>query len=476
MTRHHLWKAAAVGLVVALAATSAGALTVKEKIAALEYDPIEVTKKTPHRETLPNGIRIFTLEDLRLPLVDMVVIVKAGSLYEPADKAGLASLTGTLLRTGGTESMHFTEVDEKADAIAARFSTWIDTENGGAFLNVHSDRLEDGVQLVADALRRPAFDAERFQVEMAQLREQIRRQNDNVQQIGQREFRKILYGDDHPAARFPTNESLDRISREDLAAYHDQYFVPNQVWIAFAGAITPERARALVEKAFGDWESKDVTYPAMPAVDRNTTPEIIHIQKESDQSVVSMGHISIRRTDEDWALMRLANHVLGGSFSTSRLVTEIRHKRGLAYTTGSLFSSPYLYDGLFAAYAGTKGESTGEVLGILLDEVKRMDKSGVTEGELEIARNALVNQEVFEYENAQNIVQRLVNIDFYGLSPDHYETPFAVYQSANRNTLNEAITRDLKTDGLKILVVGDESKFDRPLEDFGYPVRRVELD
>ncbi|NNE07308.1 MAG: insulinase family protein [Gemmatimonadetes bacterium] len=476
MTWQNSWRAGALVLVIALAATPANALTVKEKIRNLSFEPIEVTKQTPHRETLPNGVRIFTLEDHRLPLVDMVVIVKAGSLYEPADRSGLASLTGTLLRTGGTESMHFTEVDEKADAIAARFSTWIGTESGGAYLNVHVDRLEDGVGLVADALRRPAFDPERFGVEMAQLREQIRRQNDNVQQIGRREFRKILYGEGHPAARFPTNESLDRITRDDLVAFHDRYFVPNEVWIAFAGAITPGRARTLVEAAFGDWESRSVTYPEVPAVDGNRSPEIVHIQKESDQSIVSLGHLSIRRTDDDWALMRLANHVLGGSFSTSRLITEIRHKRGLAYATGSMFRSPYLYDGVFAAYAGTKGESTGEVLGILLDEVKKMDESGVSADELEIARNALVNQEVFEYESAQNIVQRLVDIDFYGLPDDHYEAPFTVYQSADRKTLNEAIARDLNADGLKILVVGDEAKFDVPLEDFGYPVRRVTLD
>ncbi len=480
MTLQNSWRAGAavlaIAIAVTLAVTPASALTAREKIQKLTFEPIEVTKQTPHRETLPNGIRVFTLEDHRLPLVDMVVIVKAGSLYEPADQSGLAELTGTLLRTGGTESMHFTDVDEKADAIAARFSTWVGTESGGALLNVHVDRLEDGVQLVADALRHPAFDPERYAVEMAQLREQIRRQNDSVQQIGQREFRKLLYGEGHPAARFPTTASLDRITREDLVAFHERYFAPNEMWIAFAGAITPARARALVDEAFGDWESKTVTYPEVPVVAGNSTPEMVHIQKESDQSIVSIGHLSMRRTDDDWALMRLANHVLGGSFSTSRLITEIRHKRGLAYATGSRFSTPYLYDGLFGAYAGTKGESTGEVLGILLEEVKKMDEAGVSAEELEVARNALVNSEVFEYENAQNIVQRLVDIDFYGLPENHYEAPFAVYQSADRKTLNEAIARDLKTDGLKILVVGDEAKFDVPLEDFGYPVRKVTLD
>ena len=144
--------AAAAALVSVLAAIALPNLSFafepKESLEDIEFPPIEIRRSEPHFEELENGIRLFVLENDQLPLVDISVLVRTGKIYEPGGRAGLADATGRVLRTGGTESMPWSEVDESVDAMAARFRTWIGLESGGAYMNVHSSNLDRAIEIL----------------------------------------------------------------------------------------------------------------------------------------------------------------------------------------------------------------------------------------------------------------------------------------------------------------------------------------
>ncbi len=451
-------------------------ITPKNDWREIEIVPLEIEKTVPASHVLANGIRLFLLEDDRIPLVDVSIMFRAGAVYEPPARAGLAELVGRTLRTGGTESLAPREVDRLLDGMAARLRTWVGEESGGAYLNVHSDHVERAIEILADILRRPRFDGEMIEIEKNKMGEEIRRQNDDPIRIAMRESSSILYGPDHNEGRYPTFESIDPLSPADLKTFHRRFFAPNEFWIGIAGNITSERALAIVEKRFGDWERKSVVYPPFAEPIRNDSIVIYHAQKETAQSTIMIGHLSIRESNPDRASLNMANFILGGSFTTSRLVTAIRHERGLAYWVGSFFSPRGLYEGTFSTVALTKGESTGQVTGLLLEEIRRIAEEEVSNEELETARSSLLNREAFEYESAEILVRRMVHLDYLGLPADYYEGLFRKYQSIDAPTILDATRRNIRPDAVQILVVGDESRFDVPLEDFGYEVRRIQLD
>ncbi len=449
----------------------------KEDWKDLDIPPIEVRKIVPHTDTLENGLRLFVLEDDRLPLVDISVMVKVGAMFEPADMAGLASLTGRAMRTGGTKNRSWAEVDEAIDAMAARFRTWIATESGGAYLNVHSRNLGEALEILADVLRHPAFDEEKVEVSRAQMHEEIRRQNDDPVRIAVRETMKVLYGADHPQGRHPTRESLDRIDRSALHDFHERYFAPNNVWLGIAGDVTPEAAREAVEEVFGSWERRALDLPAPVGVSASRDPVIVFAQKETEQTTIAAGHLSLRESHPDRYKLQMVDHVFGGGeLGTTRLWDRIRRSEGLAYMTFSLFDPGRLSDGRLLAVAVTQGPASGKVIRILIEEFERIHEEPLTEEELALAQSTLLNQQVFDYEDPERVVRRMLQLDYFGLPADHYEKAISEFQSASREELHRAAREHVHPDRLRLVVVGDESKFDLPLADLGYDIMRIELE
>ncbi len=466
------------GLLLAASTLSAGAVVPKTDRREIDIPKIEIEPVNPQVAELANGIRLLVLRNDRLPLVDIVVMVRTGELYEPPGRAGLADMTGRLLRTGGTGKWKSVEVDEKIDAMAAQFRTWIGTESGGVYMNLLSAKLDEGVAILAETLRDPAFEPEKMEITRGQMREEIRRRNDDPERIARRVELGILYGKDHPAARYATFESLDAIRRDDIVHFHHAFFKPNNLWIGMSGNVTAKQARAVVEKYFADWKPEQIVFPPLPARPESAERgmEVYLVRKETEQSTLLAGHLSIRMDDPDRAKLQVGNFILGGSFSTSRLYKRIRHREGLAYYTGSWFRPAHAYDGVFMAVAQTAAKNTGKTLGIMLEEIRRIHDEPVTEEELEIARNSLVNREVFQYEDPEAMVRRMIRLDYYGLPADYYQRTLRQYQTATVEEVHDAMERKIDPDGLKILVVGDDSKFDIPLEDLGHEVQIIDVD
>ena len=256
--RIELWCLATLVSVAGWAApTEARVSSVEEAMATSPALQLDVPE--PETFELKNGIRVWYLRNDRLPLVTVRAVIRAGSMWESAERQGVANLTGAMIRSGGSSKWSPDEVDEELDFLAANLGAAIGSEQGNLNLNVHSDNLEAALEIFADLLVHPTFDASRIDIEKNLIKENIRRQNDNPVQVAIREFRKLVWGADHPRARTPTVASVDALQRHDLAAFHARFVRPQNVMIGVAGNVSKKKVQKMLNEVLGGWRAEPMS-------------------------------------------------------------------------------------------------------------------------------------------------------------------------------------------------------------------------
>src|SRR2546426_726013 len=232
----------------------------------MKFEPVKFTIPEVERIVLENGIIVYLLPDPELPLVTVSAMIRRGAVYEPPEKVGLAAMTGTVMRTGGTARMTGDQIDEELEFLAANVGVGISSESGTASLDILKKDLGRGLAIFADMLRTPSFEPAKVELAKRQALEAIRRRPDSPAGIAGREFRKLLYGADHPLGRESTIATVSRITREDLVAFHRQYFTPSGLILGVTGDFENPAMLAALRKVFGDWKPQPVTLPAIPPV------------------------------------------------------------------------------------------------------------------------------------------------------------------------------------------------------------------
>lgn len=432
----------------------------------MKFSELKFSPPKPERVTLDNGMTVFLLEDHELPTVDAYAAIRTGSIYEPADKVGLASLVGMVIRSGGTRNIPADKLDEELEFLAASMETSIGEELGTVSLSVMKKDLDRGLQLFADVLRSPAFAEDRITVAKNALKEVILRRNDIPAQLARIEFEKLIYGPHHPLARIPTADTVDRITRDDLVAFHQKYFHPNTMILGVTGDFQKEEMIAKLKEVFKGWEKVEVGYPAVEPVKLEFKKSVNLIDRPINQTNVRIGQIGVKRSNPDYFALSVMNSILGSGFH-SRLVNQIRTKMGLAYAVGSALVPGDRDYGLFYMPFETKTESTVKAIEAAIAEVKRMQNELVTEEELRTAKDVVLNSFVFEFNNSAQIVARRVNYYYFGLPDDYLETYRDKIAKVTREDLQRTAQQYLHPEAFVILAVGDSKKFDRPLSTLG---------
>lgn len=439
----------------------------------LQFPPLVFQPPEAERIVLDNGLVLYLLEDHSLPLFHLQALIKTGSMYDPEEKVGLARLTGQMLRDGGTERMDSETLNEALDFIAASLETSIGLEEGNATLSVLKKDIEYGLEIFADVLRRPVFAEKEFRVAQNRLLEEIRRENDNAGEIASREFRKQLYAQG-PYGRFPTLETVSRIQREDLVAFHEQYFAPNHLILAIAGDFQRDMLLKKIEDLFADWQPKEVSFPPFSPGNPPESRQVYYVEKDISQTQIRLGHFGIRRTNPDLFALRVMNYILGGGGFSSRLFREVRSERGLAYNVGSFFSESIYVPGPFLAFAETKASTTFEVVSLITQAIERIRTEPVSDEELQTAKEALINRFVFAFDSSAEVVIRRAQVEYEGLPEDYLETYRDKIAAVTKADVLRVAQQYLHPDRLLLVLVGNEEQFDQPLETFGV-VQRVAL-
>ncbi len=417
--------------------------------------------------TLDNGIRVYLLKDKSLPVFRASVRMNVGSFLEPADKVGLASICGTVMRTGGTSKWSGDEIDEKLEAVGGSVETFIGLESGGASVNVLSEYTELGMEVLAEVLRNPKFEEDKIELAKVQIKSGISRRNDDPQGIAFREFRKVIYGADSPYARQTEYATINAVTRDDLVEFHGKWYKPQNMQIAIWGDFDKKDILKKLNKYFGDWKKEGEVVPSLPQVDYKFENKVHYIKKNDvNQTNILIGHIGGLVTDEDYGDLIVMNNILGGAFG-SRLFNAVRSREGLAYAVFGSYTANITYPGIFVGFVSTKSETTVKAVKEMIKEMKRMQTDAPTVEEMKMGQDGYLNSFVFNFDSKSEVVNRLMRYDFYGLSADHLNNVKSDVEKVTPEAVIKAANKHLRFDALHIVIVGKGDDFESPLSEMG---------
>ncbi len=242
---------------------------------SMSFPPLDFAIPKAERVVLENGTPVYLLQDRELPIVTVAALIRTGSVYDPADKSGLAQLTGSLLRGGGTAALTPGQLDEELEFMASGVESAFGSDSGSVTMTSLTKNLPRTLQLFSDVLFRPRFDEQRFEIARRQALEAIRRQNDDPKELGDRELHRALYAG-HPLGQIPTAATLQAISRNDLLDFQQRFVRPDNLIVTVAGDFERSQIIGLLNRAIGSVRSSGpLALPTIPAVATNDTPAIV---------------------------------------------------------------------------------------------------------------------------------------------------------------------------------------------------------
>jgi predicted Zn-dependent peptidase len=452
------------------------------KFAPLSYTP---PKREKYRHVLSNGVTVFVAEDHDLPLVNVALLVRTGSYLDPAGKEGLASLTGSQIRAGGTTTKTAEQFDEAADFLAAGINSSIGPTQGNANVNMLAKDVEQGLALYFDMLRNPTFQEDRLKLAKSQILQGMERRNDRTDVIENREWTRLLRGTDHFTAKDTTKTSIESITREDLAAFHKKYYHPGNFIFAVSGDVDTKQVLARLEAAMKDWPATKDAVPEVPKPSFTPVAGVYTVHKaDVNQGRVTIGHLGSMRDNPDAYAIDIMNDILGGGGFTSRIMSRVRSDEGLAYSAGSSFGLGVYYPGTFQASFQSKSPTTAQAIDIVLEEINRIRTTKVSAEELETAKNSAV--EVFPrfFATAGQIAGTFAQDEYTKRPPDYWDKYRERVRAVTAEDVQRVAQKYLSPDKLVILVVGNidditKGNPDRPQHSLvkvaGGSVRRIPL-
>jgi zinc protease len=458
---------------IAFVATSFAAESTKANPRTMNFRPLRFDIPKAERVLLECGMPVYLLRDPELPIINITAMVHTGSVYEPASLSGLASLTGSVMRSGGAGGMAPEKMNDELEFMASAVESGIGADMGTVSMTSLTKNFSRSLIIFTDVLLRPDFSEKRVDIARKHLIEGLRRQNDDPKEIAGREIGRAIYAG-HPLGDIATLETAKAITRQGMLDFHRRFFRVDNMILAVSGDF--DRASMLRElnAAFGKATTRPATVlPDIPQPAPVFAAEVIYGNKEVNQTVIRMGHLGVTKDSPELYALRVLDYILGGSF-TSRLTMEIRTNQGLAYNVGSHFDIGRRYTGSFIAETETKAESTAKAITLMKEIIAGMTKEPVTDQELNAAREYIINSFMFGFTSPASIVTQRARLEFYGYAPDYLENYRDNISRVTKADVQAAARKHLKPEAFKLVVVGDSAKFDKPLSSFGI-VRELDL-
>jgi zinc protease len=421
--------------------------------------PRAVNVPQPAEKTLANGLRVIVIQKIGLPLVAARLMVKTGGEADPADRAGLADMTASLL-TKGTTTKSAEEIARDVEALGATIDSGAAWDNSFVALSALASNYPEAMKYVADVVLHPTFKAEEI--------DRLREQNIDELQVALTQPRslagyvaaRVIYGGGAYGHNLGgTPKSLQAMTRPDILRFHEAYYRPDNAVFVAAGDVAPATMFALAEKLFGTWKASGTMPPAPPeaAAAAARQPRVVVVDlPDAGQAAVVVTLRGLRRIDPEYNAALVANAVLGGGYS-SRLNQEVRIKRGLSYGAGSAFEFRRMA-GPFTASAQTKNESAAEVAAIMLDELAKMTSTAVAPTELTPRKAVLIGNFGRALETTSGLVGRIAQLALYGLSLTEINDYIHNVEAVTPAAVQTFAAAHFNVDQAAVVIVGDSKK------------------
>lgn len=418
---------------------------------ALVAFPLSASATKVERIVSPGGIEAWMVNEPSVPLIALDFAFRGGSNQDPAERAGLASMTMSLLDEGAgdIDSNTFHERVE-AKAIELSFGATRDYVSGS--MRTLTENRDDAVALLKLALTAPRFEADDVERIREQMLSVIRRASTSPTEIAsERWWAAAFPGHPYGLSQRGTLTSVPAITPADLKEFTHRVFARDNLKVAVVGNIDARAAGALIDQVFGSLPAKSTLSP-VPAVAPQGLGEKVTVDLDVPQSVMIVGGPGIMRKDPDFMASYVLNHVLGGSPFSSRLYKEVREARGLAY---SVYSTVYPLDStaLFMTSTATRFDRAAETLDVIEAEIRKMAENGPTEDELEKAKSYLTGSYALRFDSSTKIAEQLVGIQLEDLGIDYIDKRNAMVNAVTLADVRR-VARRLLDNRMLVTVVG----------------------
>jgi predicted Zn-dependent peptidase len=388
-----------------------------------------------HRTVLSNGIVLLVSENQAADIIAGRIFIRAGSCYEPREKAGLAHLLSAVM-TKGCDGLSSLEIAEKIESVGASLGTDAATDYFLLSLKTVTTDFVDILTLAGQLLRSPTFPENQIELEKRLAIQDIRSQKEQPFHLAFEQLRQVMYSN-HPYSMSVLGDetTMSSITRADLVEYHQTHFRPDNIVISIAGRIKAEQAEKLITKIFGDWKiPTSIKQPLnLPSIIISPKPRIKPLNTQ--QSIIMLGYLGPSVNNPEYAALKLLSSYLGNGLS-SRLFVELREKQGLAYDVSAIYSTR-LFPAAFIVYIGTAPENTKIAVQGLRHEVELLCNTELSEAALQTAKNKIIGQYALGKQTNGHIAQIYGWYEILGLGIE-FDQQFP--ELINNVTATEAIT------------------------------------
>ena len=418
------------------------------------------------RFTLENGMVVYLMKDNTLPVVHISAMVGIGNAHDPAEKIGLGELTAQLLKDGGTKSYTAEEIDKQLEYLGASIDSSVFSEETRLDMTTLKKDLGKVLDLYAEILREPVFNEAKLKLAKDEELEMLRRRNDKPNDVLFREAKRKFFGEKHPYGWRKEAATVAAVSRADLLAFHSAYYKPNNIIVSASGdfASDGEMLKILKEK-FSSWEKGAVSRPEIPEFEPKKGRQIYFINKEVAQTFIVLFQKGLGYNSPEEYPLAVLTEILGGGMQ-SRLMTEVRSKKGLAYTVQS-YSGRRTKRGFTYTYCGTKPETYSQALSEILKQLERAGSEPVPAEELKRGKDAIINPFVFKFPTPFRLISERASEEFYRLDNAYLDNYVSRIRQVSQDDLLATAKDIYDTKNALIFVIGDAKKFDKPLSEFG---------
>jgi zinc protease len=408
------------------------------------------------RISLPNKMVLLLSEEHSLPFVTLQMVIDGGSRQDPKGKEGLAFLTvkGLLL---GTSRQDVVTLHQALDFIGASLNVSATKDYASISLRVLKKDLEKGLGLLADTIKRPAFPQEELQKEINKILGAIKSSEEDPNEVAEKVFYKTLFQDSpysHPVEGM--KESVPGITREDVLRFYNAFYLPNNATLSIVGDITLEEVKAQIIPLFAEWPEG----PGPKATLNHEFAkkgEMVRINRDLAQATIIIGGIGVDRSNPDYYALTVMNYILGGGGFGSRLMDEIRVRRGLAYSVGSFFD-PMKFQGAFQVVMQTKNASAREAIALALKQIEQLRKEPVSAEALQRAKNYLIGSFPMRFDTQGKLVNFLSQVEYFGLGLDYPKKYPSLIQSVSGEDVLRVAQKYLHPEQFIQVIVGNQKE------------------
>jgi len=424
---------------------------------SLPADAAPGGKLSPKRIVTGNGMTVILQEAHSIPVVNVQMIIKAGSVLDPEDKAGLANLTAALLDEG-TATRSSTQIADAVDFIGADLSTGGGDDYSSASLRVLKKDLKTGLDLLSDVLIHPSFPDPELQRKRQEILGQIIAEKDEPGVVADKAFNQIVFGA-HPYHRPTegTEETLPSITRDDVLRFFDLYYRPNNTIMTIVGDITEAEAEDLIQTYFGPWSRKPIPAATVPAAGGPDQATVKLIDKDLTQANIILGQLGIDRRNPDYYAVTVMNYILGGGGFASRLMTDIRDNQGLAYSIYSHFQAG-AFPGSFSVSLQTRNPAAQKAIDGVVAELRKIRTAPVTDRELQDTKAYLIGSFPLRMDTSAKIANLLAQIEYYNLGLDYVERYPKLIGAVTKTDIQRVAQKYIDPDHLALVVVAKQAE------------------